>query len=84
MVLALRAAHPPWDCLGLPVGSLLGLALSTSPLRSIPDNGCSRGRGRGARLGADQEVMMVWMVHWAEMVVGLVGMMGSMVMVAWP
>jgi len=82
MVLALRAARPPWDCLGLPVGSLLGLALGTSPLRSTPDDGCSMGRGRGARLGADQEVMMVWMVHWAEKVAGLVGMMGSMAVVA--
>ena len=31
---------------------------------------------------ADQEVTMVWMVHWAVAVAGLVGMMGSMVMVA--
>jgi len=81
---ALRVARPPWDCLGLPVGSLLGLALGTSPLRSTPDDGCSRGRGRGARLGANQGVTMVWMVHWAAMVADLVGMMGSMVMVAWP
>jgi len=78
---ALRAARPPWDCLGLPVDSLLGVALGTSPLRSIPDDGCSRGRGQGARLGADQGVTMVWMVHLVAMVVGLVGMMGSMVMV---
>jgi len=42
---ALRAARPPWDCLDLPVGSLLGVALGTSPLRSIPDDGCSMGRG---------------------------------------
>jgi len=77
-----RAAHPPWDCLGLPVGSLLGVALGTSPLRSTPDNGCSMGQGRGARLGVDQGVMMVWMVHWVVAVAGLVGMMGSMVMVA--
>jgi len=63
MVLALRVARPPWDCLGLPVGSLLGLALGTSPLRSIPDDGCSMGRGRGAQLGADQGVTLVWMVH---------------------
>jgi len=82
MVLALKAVRPPWDCLGLPVGSLLGVALGTSPLRSIPDDGCSRGRGQGARLGADQGVTMVWMVHWVAMVAGLVGMMGSMVMVA--
>jgi len=64
------------------VGSLLGVALGTSPLRSIPDDRCSMGRGQGARLGADQGVTMVWMVHWAVAVVGLVGMMGSMVMVA--
>ena len=82
--MALRVARPPWDCLGLPVGSLLGLALGTSPLRSIPDDGCSRGWGQGARLGVDQGVMMVWMVHWVAMVAGLAGMMGSMVMVAWP
>ena len=82
MVLALRVARPPWDCLDLLVGSLLGLALGTSPLRSIPDDGCSRERGQGARLGADQGVTMVWMVHWAAMVAGLVGVMGSMVMVA--
>jgi len=78
---ALRAARPPWDCLDLLVGSLLGVVLGTSPLRSIPDNGCSRGRGRGARLGADQGAMMVWMVHWVVVVAGLVGMMGSMVVV---
>jgi len=39
---ALRAVRPPWDCLGLPVGSLLGLALGTLPLRSIPNDGGSR------------------------------------------
>jgi len=82
MALALRAARPPWDCLGLPVGSLLGVALGTSPLRSTPDDGCSMGRGRGARLGVDQWVTMVWMVHWVVAVAGLVGMMGSMVVVA--
>jgi len=82
MVLALRAARPPWDCLGLPVGSLLGVALGTSPLRSIPNDGCSMGWGRGAQLVADQGVTMVWMVHWAVAVAGLVGMMGSMVTVA--
>jgi len=38
----LRVARPPWDCLGLPVGSLLGLALGTLSLKSIPDDGCSR------------------------------------------
>jgi len=58
-----KVAHPPWDCLGLPVGSLLGLALGILPLKSIPDDGCSMGWGRGARLGADQGVTMVWMVH---------------------
>jgi len=82
MVLGLKAARPPWDCLDLPVGSLLGLALSTPPLRSTPDDGCSMGRGRGARLGADQGVTMVWMVYWAVAVAGLVGVMGSMVVVA--
>jgi len=81
MVLALKAVRPPWDCLGLPVGSLLGMTLGTSPLRSIPNGGYSRGRGQGARLGADQGVTMVWMVHWVAMVVGLVRMMGSMVRV---
>ena len=40
------------------------------------------GWGQGARLGADQGVMMVWMVHWVVAVAGLVGMMGSMVVVA--
>ena len=40
------------------------------------------GWGQGARLGADQGVTMVWMVHWAVAVAGLVGMMGSMVVVA--
>jgi len=79
---AVKVACPPWDCLGLPVGSLLWVALGTSPLRSIPNDGCSRGRGQGAQLGADQGVMMVWMVHWAAMVAGLVGMVGSMVVVA--
>jgi len=64
------------------VGSLLGVALGTSPLRSIPDDGCSMGRGQGAQLGADQGVTMVWMVHWAVAVAGLVGVMGSMVVVA--
>ena len=64
------------------MGSLLGVALGTSPLRSIPDDGYSMGRGRGAQLGADQGVTMVWMVHWAVMVAGLVGRMGSMVVVA--
>ena len=39
------------------------------------------GQGRGARLGADQGVMMVWMVHWVVAVAGLVGMMGSMAVV---
>jgi len=82
MVLALRAVCPPWDCLGLPVGSLLGVVLGTSPLRSTPDNGCSMGREQGARLGADQGVTMVWMVHWVVTVAGLVGRMGSMVVVA--
>jgi len=79
---ALRAVHPPWDCLGLPVGSLLGVALGTSPLRSIPNDGCSRGWGQGAQLGADQRVTMVWMVHGAVVVAGLVEVSGSMVMVA--
>ena len=82
MVLALRAARPPWDFLGLPVDSLLGVALGTSPLRSIPNDGCSMGRGRGARLGADQGVTMVWVVHWVVAVAGLVRMMGLMVVVA--
>jgi len=58
-----KVVHPPWDYLGLPVGSLLGMALGTLPLKSIPDDGCSMGWGRGARLGVDQEVTMVWMVH---------------------
>ena len=31
---------------------------------------------------ADQGVMVVWMVHWAVTVAGLVGVTGSMVMVA--
>jgi len=78
---ALKAARPPWDCLGLLVGSLLGVVLGTSPLRSIPNDGCSMGRGRGARLGANQGVTMVWMVHWAVAVAGLVGMIVSMVVV---
>jgi len=78
---ALRAARPPWDCLGLPVGSLLGVALGTSPLRSIPNGRYSRGWGQGAQLGADQGVTMVWMVHWAVAVAGLVRVMGSMVVV---
>jgi len=33
----------PPDVLGLPVGSLLGVALGTSPLRSIPNDGYSMG-----------------------------------------
>jgi len=41
------------------------------------------GWGRGARLVAGQGVMMVWMVHWAVAVAGLVGLMDSMVVVAW-
>jgi len=76
--------RPPWDCLGLPVGSLLGVALGMSPLRSTPVGRCSRGQGQGARLVADQGVTMVWMVHWMVAVVGSLGMVGSMVMVAWP
>jgi len=79
---ALKAARPPWDCLDLPVGSLLGVALGTSPLRSTPDDGCSMGQGREAQLGADQGVTMVWMVHWVVMVAGLVGRTCSMVVVA--
>jgi len=82
MALALKVVRPPWDCLDLPVGSLLEMALGTSPLRSTPNDGGSMGRGRGARLGADQEVTMGWMVHWAARVVGLARMVGSMVMVA--
>jgi len=74
-------ACPLWDCLGLPVGSLLGVALGTSPLRSTPIGGCSRGWGQGAQLVADQGVMMVWMVHWVVAVAGSLGVMGSMVMV---
>ena len=66
------------------MGSLLGVALGMSPLRSIPNDGYSRGWGQGARLVADQGVTMVWMVYWAVVVAGLVGVMGSMVMVAWP
>jgi len=81
---ALRVARPPWDCLDLPVGSLLGVALGTSPLRSIPDDRCSMGWGQGAQLVADQGVTMVWMVHWVVAVAGLVEVVGSMVMVAWP
>jgi len=42
------------------------------------------GWGQGAQLVADQEVMMVWMVHWVVVVAGPLGMMGSMVVVAWP
>jgi len=80
---ALKAVRPPWDCLGLPVGSLLGVALGTSPLRSIPDGGYSRGQGQGAQLVAGQGVTMVWMVHWVVAMASLVGVMGSMVMVAW-
>jgi len=55
-----------------------------SPLGSTPDGRCSRGQGQGAQLVADQGVMMVWMVHWVVAVAGLVGVIGSMVMVAWP
>ena len=40
------------------------------------------GWGQGAQLGVDQGVTIVWMVHWAVAVVGLVGMTGSMIMVA--
>jgi len=80
---ALKAVRPPWDCLDLPVDFLLGLALGTLPLKSIPDDGCSMGWGQGAQLVVDQGVMMVWMVHWAVAVAGLVGLMGSMVVVAW-
>ena len=40
------------------------------------------GRGQGARLGVDQGVTMVWMVHWVVTVAGLAGRMGSMVVVA--
>jgi len=74
---------PPWDCLGLPVGSLLGVALGTSPLRSSPNGGYSRGRGQQAGLVADQGVTMVWMVHWVVAAATLVEVMGSMVMVVW-
>jgi len=73
--------RPPWDCLGLPVGSLLGVALGTSPLRSNPNDGYSRERGQGAGLVADQGVTMVWMVHWVVTVATLVGGMGSMAVV---
>ena len=52
--MALKAARPPWDCLDLPVGSLLGVALGTSPLRSISDDGCSMEWGQEARLVAGQ------------------------------
>jgi len=45
LVLALRVARPPWDCLDLPMGSMLGVALGMSPLRSIPVGGCSMGQG---------------------------------------
>jgi len=75
--------HLPQDYLDLPVGFLLGVALGTIPLRSIPINGCSMGQGQGAQLVADQGVMMVWMVHWVVAVAGLVGLMGLMVMVTW-
>jgi len=61
--LALKAARPPWDCQGLPVGLLLGMALGIAPLRNSPDGGYSMGQGRGAGLVADQGVTMVWMVH---------------------
>ena len=66
------------------MGSLLEVAFGMSPLRSTPDGGYSRGRGQGAQLVVDQGVIVVWMVHWAVVVAGLVGVMGSMVMVAWP
>ena len=66
------------------MGSLLGVALGISPLRSIPNDRCSRGWGQGAQLVADQGVTMVWMVYWVVAVAGLVGVIGSMVMVAWP
>jgi len=77
-------AHPPWDYLDLPVGSLLGVALGMSPLRSTPIGGCSKEWGQGAQLVADQGVTIVWMVHWAVAVAGPLGVVGSMVMVAWP
>jgi len=73
--------HPPWDCLDLPVGSLLGVALGMFPLRSTPNSGCSRGWGQGERLVADQGVTMVWVVYWVVVVAALVGVTGSMVMV---
>jgi len=57
------------------------MALSTSPLRSSPDDGCSRGQGQGVGLVVDQGVMMVWVVHWAVAVAALVGVMGSLTMV---
>jgi len=57
------------------------MALSTTPLRSTPNDGYSKGWGRGAGLVADQEVTMVWMVHWAVAVAALVEVMGLMVMV---
>jgi len=43
LVLALRVACPPWDCLGLPIDALLAV-----PLRSTPIYGCSMGQGCGA------------------------------------
>jgi len=42
LVSSTQLVRPSLDCLGLPVGSLLGVALGTLPLRSIPDDGCSR------------------------------------------
>jgi len=75
-------ACPPWGCLGLLVGSLLGVALGTSLLRSTPIDGCSMGWGQGAQLVADQGVTALWMVHWAVVVAGSLGMVGSMVMAA--
>ena len=66
------------------MGSLLEVALGMFPLRSIPIGGCSMGQGQGAQLVVDQGVTMSRMVHWAVMVAGSLGMVGSMVMVAWP
>ena len=37
-----QLVRPLYDCLGLPVDSLLGVALGTLPLKSIPDDGRSR------------------------------------------
>jgi len=37
--------RPLWDCPGLPLGSLLRVALCIVPLRSAPDDGCSRVQG---------------------------------------